>query len=199
MTYTDEEGALAVKLARATVEHAVGGSQAPDMAIPESFRKNAGAFVTMNTFPEGRLRGCIGYPEPFYKLEESIKRGAQSATHDPRFPPLAKRELMGVVVEVSILTPPVKITVEKPAEYPKHIVVGRDGLIAEKKFHRGLLLPQVATEYKWDSKEFLANTCMKAGMMPDAWLDRDTEIWKFTAEVFGETAPRGPARRMELG
>jgi hypothetical protein len=193
--YTDDDGALAVKLARSTIEHAVGGSPLLDLAFTECFRKNAGAFVTLNTYPEKRLRGCIGYPEPFYKLEESIRRGAQSATRDPRFPPLAMRELPGVVVEVSILTPPEKIVVQRAADYPKQVVVGRDGLIIGKKFHRGLLLPQVATEYGWDSKEFLAETCMKAGLMPDAWLDGDAEIWRFSAEIFGEDEPRGPPRR----
>jgi hypothetical protein len=187
-----------VKLARAVIEHAVGGSSMPDFQLTDRFRANAGAFVTLNTYPERRLRGCIGYPEPFYRLEESIRRGAQSATRDPRFPPLAKRELAAVVVEVSILTPPEKLAVGKPTEYPKHVVVGRDGLIVSKKFHRGLLLPQVATEYGWDSKEFLAETCMKAGLMPDAWLDRDSEIWRFSAEVFGEGEPRGRPGRVRL-
>ena len=196
--YSDAEGETAVKLARATIEHAVGGAQLARLEMPSSFKANAGAFVTLNTYPEGRLRGCIGYPEPFYPLEESIRRGAQSATHDPRFPPLSKRQLPIVVVEVSILTPPEKIVVAKPTEYPKHVKVGRDGLIVGKKYHRGLLLPQVATEYKWDEKEFLSETCMKAGMMPDAWLDADTEIWRFSAEVFGEKEPRGAVHRMEL-
>jgi hypothetical protein len=78
------------------------------------------------------------------------------------------------------------------------VVVGRDGLIVGKKFHRGLLLPQVATEYGWDPKEFLAETCMKAGLMPDAWLDRDAEVWRFSAEIFCETEPRGQVVRKGL-
>lgn len=196
--YGNDVGETAVRLARGTVEHAVGAGQPPRLELQPAFREKAGAFVTLNTFPDGKLRGCIGYPEPFYPLEESLRKGAQGATRDPRFPPLNKRELPGIVVEVSILTPPEKLVVEKTTEYPRHVKVGRDGLIVGKKYHRGLLLPQVAVEYKWDAEEFLAETCMKAGMMPDSWLDRDTEVWRFSAEFFGEASPRGPVRRVEL-
>jgi hypothetical protein len=55
----------------------------------------------------------------------------------------------------------------------------------------GLLLPQVATEIGLDSKAFLALTCQKAGLSPDAWLTSDVVVLRFQAEVFSEETPRG--------
>ena len=90
------------------------------------------------------------------------------------------------------------IEVEDPRDYPKAIRVGRDGLIVEKGFFRGLLLPQVPVEWGWDERTFLSQCCLKAGLYPDAWLDKDTRIYRFQAVVFEEEAPRGPVRRVEL-
>ena len=96
------------------------------------------------------------------------------------------------------MTPPQLIEVENPADYVKHIEVGRDGLIAERGFWRGLLLPQVPVEYGWDAGQFLSQTCVKAGLPPDAWMDGETKIYRFQGEVFSETEPYGEVKRIEL-
>ena len=134
------------------------------------------------------------------KLKDAIKEAAVSACHDPRFPPLRSDEIDSIIVEVSILTKPAEIKVKEPEEYIKKIKVGRDGLIAEQGFYRGLLLPQVAVEYGWNALQFLEETCMKAGLMPDCWRDRRTKIYSFQAHVFSEVEPRGKVvRKIDAG
>lgn len=196
--YSYEDGELAVKYARAAVEQAVKGGKMPSFDWPEYFNEMSGAFVTLNTYPEGELRGCIGYPGPYFPLIETLKKAAEGATQDPRFPRLRKRELDTITVEVSLLTPPELIEVDKPLDYPNEIEVGRDGLVVENGGYRGLLLPQVPVEWKWDVKTFLSQTCMKAGLLPDAWMDQETKIFKFTGEVFTEKKPGGDIVRKDL-
>ncbi|MEE9224169.1 MAG: TIGR00296 family protein, partial [Thermoplasmata archaeon] len=116
-----------------------------------------------------------------------------------RFPRLTSEELDRVTIEVSILTSPEQIEVSKATEYPKRIKIGNDGLIVEKGPYRGLLLPQVAVERKWNEEEFLSQTCMKAGLPPDAWLDKDTKIFKFNSRIFGEISPGGEVEEKTLG
>jgi uncharacterized protein (TIGR00296 family) len=197
--YSEEEGEFAVRTARETIENYVQRERDVSFDFPKSFEVKSGVFVTIDTFPGRELRGCIGYPEPFFPLKEALVKAAQEATRDPRFPPLSDRELNDIVVEVSLLTPPEEITVRRPREYLKEIVIGRDGLIARKGMFRGLLLPQVAVDWEWNAEEFLSNTCMKAGLTRDDWLNRDTRIYKFSAEVFGEESPRGEIERRILG
>lgn len=140
-----------------------------------------GAFVTLKN--SGSLRGCIGRVETEWPLWETVVRMARaSAFDDPRFPPLSVEELAEVEIEISVLTPPRRIA------SPDDIVVGTHGLIVELGPRRGLLLPQVATDYGWDRVEFLENTCLKAGVPPDAWRDPETLIYAFSADVFAETA-----------
>ena len=100
-------------------------------------------------------------------------------------------------IEVSVLTPPEPIE-GPPHERPKKIKVGRDGLIVKKGIYSGLLLPQVPIEWGWDEEEFLSETCWKAGLPPDCWLDGDTEVYRFTAEIFEEEHPNGPVKRKPL-
>ena len=144
-----------------------------------------GVFVTIKL--NEQLRGCIGFPEPIYALGDAIIQSAQAAAFsDPRFPALGKSELKDIKIEVSVLTKPEEIKVKKPEEYFEKIEIGKDGLIARKGLQSGLLLPQVATEWGWDSKEFLQQTCVKAGLSIDAWKDTDTKIFKFQVQVFSE-------------
>jgi hypothetical protein len=192
--YSLKEGTLAVSIARRTVEGWVQGKkdQKPPRDLPESFKRDSGVFVTLNTFPAKELRGCIGYPEPVMPLIEAIMDSARSAsTRDPRFPPVTPRELDKIVVEVSLLTPPEQIHVKSPKEYLEVIKIGRDGLIADNGILRGLLLPQVPVEWKWTVHEFLDHTCNKAGLPMDAWTDPETKMYRFTAEIFDEVKPRG--------
>ncbi|MCJ2555819.1 MAG: TIGR00296 family protein [Candidatus Thermoplasmatota archaeon] len=197
--YSVEEGERAVLAARKVVESYVRGEVQYDLDLPDGFEEKSGVFVTIDTFPARDLRGCIGYPEPFFPLGEALVKASQEATRDPRFPPLREAELDDIVIEVSLLTPPEEILVRKPREYLKSIEVGRDGLIARKGVFRGLLLPQVAIDWEWSSEEFISQTCMKAGLRSDEWLKGDARIYRFSAEIFGEKTPRGEIEKRVLG
>lgn len=189
---TEEDGKKLVKLARETIKDFF---KERELKIKETkFKEKRGVFVTINTFPDHKLRGCIGYPYPVLPLGEALQKASFSAAfEDIRFPPLQESELDKVIFEVSVLTKPELIKVNNPKEYVKKIKIGRDGLIIEQGFNSGLLLPQVPLEFKpeWDAKTFLEQTCIKAGLLPDAWLDERTKIYKFQAQIFSEKSPNG--------
>lgn len=199
MRYSNAEGEIATRLAREAIEAFVAQRAMRSLDIPSSFDGKAGAFVTLNLHPSGELRGCIGYPEPLFPLLKALVKSAEGAARDPRFPPLALEELDGIVVEVSLLTPPQAIEVRKAKDLPRQVQVGVDGLIVAQGPYRGLLLPQVAVEYGWTPEEFLSETCVKAGLLPDAWLDASTRLKKFQSEIFAEVEPRGGIVRRDLG
>lgn len=195
-----EEGQFLVRLARKTVDNYL--QTAKQIKVPEGIDQKllqpCGVFVTINSIKDGskKLRGCIGYPYPTTPLAQAVIDCAiSSATQDPRFHPLSPNELDSVVFEVSILTPPQIVKLDKPIEYPSKINVGKDGLIVEKDMFKGLLLPQVAVEWKWDAEEFLCQCCIKAGLPPDCWLLKNTKIYKFQAIIFEEEKPGGKLRR----
>jgi len=193
------KGKLAVEYARSVIEDTVRNNIIENSDLSGIFEEKHGAFVTINLYPNHTLRGCIGIPLPVMRLKEAILEGARSATNDPRFPPLKEKELDSIVIEVTILGVPERINVDKPKDYPSHIKIGRDGLIVERGFYKGLLLPQVPIEQKWNKEDFLSHTCMKAGLMPDAWLDKkDINISKFTGQIFYETEPRGEIKEKKL-
>lgn len=198
MRVNDFEGELAVRIARRAVEAEVDGKDDHRVDAPASFREKRGAFVTLSTYPDLSLRGCIGFPEPIYSLASAIVQAAHHACHDPRFDDLRPDEVDGIVVEVSILTPPQEVRVRDRRELPQEVVIGRDGLIVEYGPYRGLLLPQVPVEWSWTVEEFLAHTCNKAGLPPDMWLDERTKVYKFEGEIFHELTPRGQVQRKEI-
>jgi len=117
---------------------------------------------------------------------------------DPRFPPLEIDELDRIIIEVTVLTKPEVIKVDDPKDYVEHIKIGRDGLIVEQGFYKGLLLPQVPVEQGWDKEEYLSHTCMKAGLMPDAWFDKSTKIYRFSGQIFTETVPDGEIKEKKI-
>jgi hypothetical protein len=125
----------------------------------------------------------------FNALEDAA---ISAATKDPRFMPVKYNELDSITFEVTILTSPKTIVVNKPEEYLSQIKVGRDGLIVKHGFYSGLLLPQVPIEYGWDEEEFLEYTCEKAGLPKNYWKNSETEIQKFEGIVFKEEKPNGP-------
>jgi uncharacterized protein len=191
MILTPVQGSDMVKFARAVVE---GYFTRVKPRLPDSLRhvfaEKRGAFVTL--LKNNSLRGCIGYPEPTLILGLALERAALSAAfEDPRFAKIMEEELNFITFEVSVLTKPNLIEVEKPDFYSKKILVGRDGLIAERGCNRGLLLPQVPVELKWDSQEFLEHTCAKAGLMPNEYLRPGFSLYSFTAQVFAEEKPDG--------
>lgn len=145
----------------------------------KALKEPCGAFVTLKI--AGNLRGCIGNIRAKRPLYETIRKMAvAAATEDPRFPPVSRRELDEVHIEISVLS-----TLEKVADVDT-IQIGRHGLYMTRGANSGLLLPQVAVEWEWDRPALLEHTCLKAGLPRDAWKQAGTEIFSFTAVVFGE-------------
>lgn len=174
-----EKSAL-LQIAREAIVAEVRGERY-NAAVPKDLKllNHSGAFVTLRE--GGELRGCIGYIEARLPLYETVAQtGAKAATGDPRFDSVTKDEIENLNVEISVLSPLRKI------KSVDEIVVGKHGILIEKGFYRGLLLPQVATENNWDREKFLEYTCMKAGMDTDSYKRHDVNIYVFTAEVFGE-------------
>ncbi len=193
--YNISDGRIIVKTARRAIHTWLEENVKipPPPETPDKLDRKSGVFVTLNRIENKSLRGCIGYPMPIKPLiQATIEVAIESATSDPRFPPVSLKEFTeDIVVEVSVLTPPKKIEASKSSELPKHIEVGVDGLVIEKGIAKGLLLPQVATEWKMDAEEFLCNCCLKAGLPPDAWLSEETMVSKFQATIFKEKIPGG--------
>jgi uncharacterized protein (TIGR00296 family) len=200
---SQSEGEFLIKLARRAVEtYLKSGKQisAPE-DVSEKLKQHCGVFVTINSIEDGKkeLRGCIGFPYPTDPLIYAVIQSAISAaTEDPRFLPLSSRELNRIVFEVSVLTPPVRVEIKKAEEYPSKIKVGTDGLIVERGIYKGLLLPQVPVEWRWEEEEFLCQCCIKAGLPPDNWLLDGTKLFKFQAIIFEEETPKGNVKRKAL-
>ena len=169
-------------LARETIARVLDG-RAPDVSgagFDDILRRPSGAFVTLTTHDD-ELRGCIGSIAPVAPLFEAVVKNAiNAAFRDPRFFPLRPGELDQLKIEISVMGPVERVT------SVDDIVVGRDGLIISRGPNAGLLLPQVATDYGWDRDTFLRQTCVKAGLPPDAWKSAEAKIEKFAAEVFSE-------------
>jgi len=200
---TLEEGRFLVKLARKAVEEYLKNGKMTEVPkdVSSKLMEKCGVFVTLNSFYQGKkeLRGCIGFPYPTTPLTRAVIESAiNSATQDPRFPPVSLGELDHIVFEVSVLTPPQLVKVQKPTDYPQKIKVGKDGLIVERSYYKGLLLPQVPIEWNWEEEEFLCQCCMKAGLPPDSWLLEGTKIYKFSCVVVQEITPKGPVKMVDM-
>jgi len=140
-------------------------------------REKRGAFVTIKI--RGMLRGCIGLIRAARPLYETVIEMAQAAAFgDPRFSPLTPDEFENIDVEISAMSPLMRI------ENFNEIEVGRDGLMIVLGSHSGLLLPQVASEYNWDRTMFLEQTCLKAGLPKNSYKDKEAQIYRFSADVF---------------
>jgi hypothetical protein len=172
-------------LARSSLEHFVrsGRRLRAEQPFSGGLALPCGAFVSLHT-KEGELRGCIGHMIGDGPLGDLILDLAVSAgTRDPRFPPVTVPEVDNLVYEVSVLSPMV-------ATDPAAVEVGRHGLYVRRGARSGVLLPQVASEWQWDRETFLAQTCRKAGLSPQAWREPGTEVLAFTAQVLREQAAR---------
>jgi len=176
---TEAEQRHLLRLARQSVEECVRYNRPLAVEEPEgALRERCGAFVTLRK--SSQLRGCIGVVEaakPLYRTVVECAMGA--AVHDPRFYPVMPEELSEVRVEISVLSPLIEIT-------PDRIEVGEHGLLVWQGERRGVLLPQVAVEWKWDRVRFLEETCRKAGLPTNAW-QRGAKILAFTTQTFGES------------
>ena len=177
---TKDDKVFLLTLARSVIEAECDGRKLTIKPPPSPImRELRGAFVTLHK--NGQLRGCIGYIEAIKPLATTIEEMAKAAAfEDWRFTPVRREEVPQLELEISVLSPITEVT------DPATIVVGKHGLIITRGSNRGLLLPQVATEWKWDRETFLAQTCVKAGLPEDAWKQDGTRIESFTADVFSE-------------
>lgn len=190
-----EEGEKAVKLARKSIERYLETKNIMYEKLEGVFAEKRGVFTTL--LKKGELRGCIGFPHPIKRLDEAIVESAiAAAVDDPRFEPVRLSEMDEIEVEVTILTPPEKISA-KPKDIPKFIEIGKHGLMVKLGPFSGLLLPQVAVEFGFDEVEFLSETCMKAGLPPDCWLS-GAEVYRFEGQIFKENLPKGKVLEVKL-
>lgn len=181
-----EEKNTLLSLARFTLETWIKQKRKPTedelskFKLTPQLQEKSGAFVTLHI--NDRLRGCIGYIEPLYPLYYAVMENTVNASsRDPRFPPVRDKEIPQITIELSVMSPLQNVS------DPEEIEVGKHGLVIEQGMNRGLLLPQVATEWKWDKYQFLTETCRKAGLEPDAW-KKGAAIYSFAAQVFSEKA-----------
>lgn len=201
--FSIEDGRFLVRLARNAITEYLSRRMTidPPPDSPEHLHRKSGVFVTLNSVqPKRQLRGCIGYPLPTEPLVlATIHAAIEAATGDPRFKRVQLSEFVNdIAIEISVLTVPEELRAKEPAQRPKEIEIGRDGLIIGRGPYRGLLLPQVAPEWNWDAEEFLSQCCLKAGLPPDAWLDRETKVEKFQAIVFEQDQPNGAVHLKKL-
>lgn len=176
---TPAEKKALLEVARCSLSAAAQGIEyVPPVLCPPRLREPWGAFVTLR---RGRhLRGCMGQLPSRSALIEVVAHCAKSAAlEDPRFEALRRAEASQVAIEISVLSALEKIGLQQ-------IEIGRHGLLVRRGHLRGVLLPQVAAEFRWNAARFLEETCLKAGLDQQAWREFDTEIQGFTAEVFGE-------------
>jgi AmmeMemoRadiSam system protein A len=172
-----EERELLLRLAHDSITSALEQRAISFDAPTPHLAEPRGAFCSLYLL--GELRGCVGYVIPASSLYRAVAETARAAAFDDnRFPPVIKNEAFALEIELSILSPPQPIRAEA-------IEVGRHGLLISQHGHRGLLLPQVAAEHKWDCNTFLEQTCRKAGLVQDAW-KKGATIQAFTAEIFGD-------------
>lgn len=189
MRLTESERQTLLRFARHTIAAHLARRALPPLAAAGGLDRRGGAFVTLQI--EQKLRGCIGYVEADRLLVDVVQHCAISAaTDDPRFPPVTMEELDRVALEISVLGP------IQPVADVATIVIGRHGLIVQHHHRRGLLLPQVATEWAWTRETFLAHTCVKAGLPANAW-QHGAEILVFEAEVFGENVSEDRSQKPE--
>jgi len=181
---TGREKDALMKIARTSVETAVRDRKmylVGSTGFPR-LEEARGAFVTLKE--HGELRGCIGYITPMKSLAETVRDvAAYAALEDTRFTPVTAQELPLLEYEISVMSPLRRVL------DIKEIKVGKDGLIMKKGDIEGILLPQVPVEEHWDRDTFIEQTCLKAGLPRSAWKDDDTDIFMFTALVFGEHSP----------
>lgn len=166
-------------LARRAVAATAWGRPLPAAPRGAWFDSPGAAFVSLHR--HGELRGCIGCLPPHERpLADTVVRMAVAAARDdPRFPPVGPDELDEILIEISVLGP------LRPVSGPDDFVIGRDGLVVERAGRRGVLLPQVASEHRWDATRFLDETCRKAHLPPGAWRE-GAVVQAFSADVFAE-------------
>ena len=182
---SDRAGEYLVNLSKETIKYFLETSKhmVKPTDYPIELDEPLGVFVTLNK--KNNLRGCIGYAEPVKPaIDATMEVALSAAFNDPRFPQVSEKEFEDLDFEVTVLTKPEIIEVAHYKQYFDEIEIGRDGLIIQKGYARGLLLPQVATENAFTIEDFLEHTCMKAGISADSWMDESCDVYKFQGQIF---------------
>ena len=182
---TEEQKKSLLAVARQVVEQQVRGERVSQFEAHDPvLHEKRGCFVTLHN--HGNLRGCIGQFTARAPLVETIREMGIAAAQDSRFlrNPIRPAELGQLDIEISVLS-----TLERTND-PLSLELGVHGIYIKRGWAAGCFLPQVATETGWSKEEFLTNCCAgKAGLPADAWQRPDTEVYLFTAEIFGEKDP----------
>jgi AmmeMemoRadiSam system protein A len=188
----ERERQLLLQIARSALTLAVAGEPSlQEFPSDEILQLPAGAFVTLHR--RGRLRGCVGQLPGRDALVAVVAHCARAAAlDDSRFEPVTSAEVSEIEIEVSVLSALQDVTLEA-------IEAGRHGLVVSQGRQRGVLLPQVATQFNWGARRFLEETCVKAGLERDAWRDPATRVQAFAAEVFSEAAVPLPSQKAQFG
>jgi AmmeMemoRadiSam system protein A len=188
----EREKQLLLQIARSALTFGVAGKPPlQDFPAEEFLQLAAGAFVTLHR--RGRLRGCVGQLPGRDALVAVVAHCARAAAlDDSRFEPVGLAELGEIEIEVSVLSALEDVTLGA-------IEAGKHGLVVSQGRQRGVLLPQVASQFNWGAQRFLEETCAKAGLDRDAWKDPATRVQAFTAEVFSEAAVPLPPRHAQTG
>jgi uncharacterized protein len=175
--YSPEERKFLLQVAHESILSFLEGRNISVPAPSPHLAEPHGVFTTL--YLDRKLRGCVGFPAPMLPLYRAVTETARAAAgEDPRFPPVSLQEAHALQISISVLSPLQPVS-------PDEIVIGRHGLVISKGAQRGLLLPQVPAEHGWDRDTFLEQTCLKAGLSPDAWLS-GAHLEAFTAELFGD-------------
>jgi len=203
---TIEEATFLLKLARRIVTESVSDETKEEEKVAlKELREKRGIFICVREFDKsgkkagGRIMSS-GYPLPIFPTIEAVKNASLNISiHILRSTSQEISEfLKDVVLELAILTEPTKVIVQEPIRYPREIEIGRDGLIVQRNFYTGAVLPQVAVEKRWNAIEFLSECCMEAKLPADAWLEKETSVYKFQTHVYLESEPNGDAVKVEF-
>jgi AmmeMemoRadiSam system protein A len=175
--YSPQERKLLLQMAHESILSFLEGREISVPAPSPHLAELRGVFTTL--YSDRKLRGCVGFPAPISPVYRAVIEAARAAAcEDPRFQPISLPEARTVQISISVLSPVQAVS-------PDDIEIGRHGLVISEGAQRGLLLPQVPAEHGWDRITFLQQTCLKAGLSPDAWLS-GARIEAFTAEVFAD-------------
>ncbi len=199
--YSLEEGTRLVKAARHAIELYITSREFRGDAVERTlsdFNQKHGVFVTIYHYPTRTLRGCIGFPEGVGEMKKLVVEAAvAAAAEDPRFVPVSHLEFEHATIEVSVLSPMERIQ-GSAEQIKKQVKIGRDGLVIEYGYHKGLLLPIVPVEEHWSVPRFLDEVCVKAGLPEHTWTHGTASLYRFSSQVFGEKEPRGKIEEIRL-
>ena len=173
-------------LARETIENYIKSGEVTEPHTEDlKLQETRGAFVTLEK--KGQLRGCIGHILPVQPLFLDVRDNAISAaTEDPRFRQVVEEELDKIEIEISVLTSPEEIKTKSAKEKLEAIRPGIDGIILNYKGRGATYLPQVWEQLP-GKEEFLDSLCMKAGLPPGDWKQKDAKISRYQVQAFKES------------